>query len=367
MKIIELITFLAPGGAERFVVDLSNQLAKNHDTYLITLLDDKKDQETRNFYRQDISDRVKYINLGLPNGRKLSSQWKVYTALRKIKPDVIHIHMIPTLKYSALASALFAITKNIYFSIHSDLHNGYDKGIIKKFCNTFGRLNRFKLSCLSNKNFQDFTAFYPHTTIKCIENGRAPIEPSRLFNTVKKEFQDIRSKHQTKVLLHIARCHPQKNQKLLIEAVNKLVSIGHNIDLIIIGAGYDSLEGEKLKKIACNRVHFIGTRHNASDYMLNADLFCLSSDFEGLPITLLEANLAGIPAVSTPVCGAVDIIQDGINGYLSPSHSLNDYTDTLVKALNDYENIKTNALRLKENSPYTIENCANKYIEYFKE
>lgn len=56
--------------------------------------------------------------------------------------------------------------------------------------------------------------------------------------------------------------------------------------------------------------------------MLNADIFCLSSNFEGMPITLLEASLAGLPAVSTPVCGAVDLIKDGVNGFLSKSHSL---------------------------------------------
>lgn len=49
MKIVELITFLAGGGAERFVVDLSNQLAKENETYLVTILDDKKETEVRNF------------------------------------------------------------------------------------------------------------------------------------------------------------------------------------------------------------------------------------------------------------------------------------------------------------------------------
>ena len=64
MKIVELITFLAGGGAERFVVDLSNQLAKENETYLVTILDDKKETEVRNFFRSEISDSVHYVNLG---------------------------------------------------------------------------------------------------------------------------------------------------------------------------------------------------------------------------------------------------------------------------------------------------------------
>ena len=101
--------------------------------------------------------------------------------------------------------------------------------------------------------------------------------------------------------------------------------------------------------------------------MLNAGIFCLSSNFEGMPITLLEASLAGLPVVSTPVCGAVDLIKDGVNGFLSKSHSLEDYKNALIKAIDNYDSIKENAMSMKDNSPYTIAECARKYVEYFNE
>lgn len=63
MKIVELITFLAGGGAERFVVDLSNQLVKENETYLVTILDDKKETEVRNFFRSEVSDSVHYFQM----------------------------------------------------------------------------------------------------------------------------------------------------------------------------------------------------------------------------------------------------------------------------------------------------------------
>lgn len=86
-----------------------------------------------------------------------------------------------------------------------------------------------------------------------------------------------------------------------------------------------------------------------------------------MPITLLEASLAGLPAVSTPVCGAVDLIKDGVNGFLSKSHSLEDYKNALIKAIDNYDSIKANAMSMKDNSPYTIAECARKYVEYFNE
>lgn len=367
MIIVEIITYLGRGGAERFVVDLSNQLANEHNVCLLTLLDYGKDVQRRDFLRSEISDNIQYVNLGLPKGLKLSSQWKVYRYLRQLNPDVIHIHMIPSLKYSALAVGLLSLTRKVYFSVHSDLHNGYDSGVFKIYCNTLGRFGRFKLSCLSEKNYEDFKSFYPHVPIRCITNGRAPIAATESFDSAKEEMEHLKGNEDTRLLIHVARYHPVKNQKLLVEAINSIVNDGYNVDLVIVGVGFDTPEGMEIVSVACDRIHFIGLKKNVPDYLLNADIFCLSSDFEGMPISLIEASLAGIPAVCTPVCGAVDLIKDGENGFLSKSHSLEDYKEALKKTIDNYDILKANALRMKDNSPYTIEECANKYLKYFNQ
>lgn len=367
MKIVEVITFLGSGGAERFIVDLSNELSKGNEVYLLTVLDDKKDAEIRNFYRFAIDSKVHYINLGLPNGLSYSNQVAVKKAIDEIAPDIVHLHLACTLNYCALATLSLAWKYKIYFTIHSDLHNGYDKGFLKIVCNTLGRLGKFKLACLSNKNYADFKAFYPHTSIRCIVNGRAPIEPTECYNEVAEEMNGYRHAVDSKLFVHIARFHPVKNQSLLVESFNELINEGANVDLVVIGANYDCEDGIKLQEKANERIHFIGAHKNISDYILNADIFCLSSDYEGMPITLLEASLAGAPAVSTPVCGAVDLIQNGVNGYISKDHSLAEYKTALLKAMADFEKLKYNAMKMKDNSPYTIAECAKKYIEYFKE
>ena len=63
MKIIEIIYSLSSGGAERFVVDLSNEfVAKGNDVLLCTLLDDKKNN--RAFYKFELNQKIEYVNLG---------------------------------------------------------------------------------------------------------------------------------------------------------------------------------------------------------------------------------------------------------------------------------------------------------------
>lgn len=367
MKILEIITFLGAGGAERFIVDLSNELSKSNDVYLMTLLDDTKNTKIRNFYRFDITSNVKYLNVGLPNGLSIHSQIAVLKAIHKVNPDIIHFHMIPTVKYSALACILLSHKYKIYMTIHNDLHNGYDRGFAKVLFKTLASSGRLKLVCLSSKNFRDFSSYYPKAKIKCITNGRSSITPTIHFETVKAEIKSFRSTADSFLFLHIARFNKQKNQNLLIDAFNTLCQERH-VDLLIIGDGFNSDEGAPLRaKADTDHIHFLGIRKNISDYILNADIFCLSSDYEGMPITLLEASLAGVPAVCTPVCGAVDIIKNGVNGFLSKSHNLEDYKEALKKAIDNYGTIKANAMKMKENNPYTIGECARKYMDFFKE
>lgn len=65
MKILQITFGLNPGGAERFVVDLSNELVKKHEVILLTLMDDQLEPEKAQFYRFDLNKRVQYKNLGI--------------------------------------------------------------------------------------------------------------------------------------------------------------------------------------------------------------------------------------------------------------------------------------------------------------
>jgi glycosyltransferase involved in cell wall biosynthesis len=169
----------------------------------------------------------------------------------------------------------------------------------------------------------------------------------------------------SRIYLHVARCSPVKNQTLLVEAFGKFVEKGYHADLIIIGVNYETELGKSIQAKAVNHVHFIGTRKNVGDYMLNADVFCLSSDFEGMPITLLEASLVGVPMVSTAVCGAVDIIENKVNGVLSEGHTVGEYLDALEYSYHHLCELRQHSLKMKDNSAYTIENCARKYMDFF--
>ena len=67
-----------------------------------------------------------------------------------------------------------------------------------------------------------------------------------------------------------------------------------------------------------SKIEFVGFKTQLKNYYLNADVFILSSNWEGLPITLLDAMNFGLPMIATNVGGCSDVISHGYNGFLVP-------------------------------------------------
>ena len=365
MKILEIVFDLRSGGAERFAVDLSNELSKSHDVTLMAIKDDSVEPEQALFYKFDLSDRVTYKNLGLHKGYSPRMVLRVFKAIKEEKADVAHLHGHGMPLYCIMAIFLLNRKTKFYQTIHNDINNGYTSFFYRFLIKTFGYRNKMGFVALSAKNYRDMMEFYPKIKGACITNGRAPFAPTKQFEEVKSEISMYRGNPDSLIYIHLARCNHVKNQAMLVEAFNRFVETGHEADLVIIGDGFNSELGKTIKSKAGDRIHFIGTRKNVGDYLLNADVFCLSSNFEGMPITILEACLAGLPIVSTPVCGSIDVVENGNNGVLSKDFSPEEYIVALDYSCSHLQELKAGAIKIKENNPYTIAKCAEKYLEFF--
>ena len=365
MKILEVVFNLRPGGAERFAVDLSNELSKANEVTLMALKDDSVEPERDLFYASELTDRVTYKSVGIGKGYSVHTVVKIHKAIKKEKADIVHLHGDKMPHYCILAIFLLHRKMKFYQTIHSDIHNGYDSLFYRFLVKTVGYQQRMGFIALSETNYRDMIDVYPKIKGACIPNGRAPIVPTDRFDETREEMTSYKSAADSRIYLHVARCNLVKNQRLLVEAFGKLTEKGYHADLIIIGPGFENKLGESIRAKAGTHVHFIGTRKNVGDYMLHADAFCLSSDFEGLPITILEASLVGLPIVSTPVCGAVDIIENKVNGVLSEGHTVGQYLDALEYSYQHLCELRQNSLKMKDDSAYTIENCAKKYMDFF--
>ncbi|MCD7716795.1 MAG: glycosyltransferase [Lachnospiraceae bacterium] len=147
------------------------------------------------------------------------------------------------------------------------------------------------------------------------------------------EFPDNLSDKKNKTIVTVGRLHPQKNQQLLIKAFYEVYKKYPEYRLEIYGEGESRKELETLINRLNMQEHIflMGVKPNVLEYVNRAEIFVLSSNYEGMPNSLIEALALGIPCVSTncPCGGPRELIHDHVNGSLVP---VNDKT-MLVAAL----------------------------------
>ena len=140
-------------------------------------------------------------------------------------------------------------------------------------------------------------------------------------------------------IVSVGRLSPQKNHKLLIEAFSRIAPVFPSCRLEIYGEG--PLKDELLVFVRSlnldGKVLFPGTFKDVLDRIWSASLFVLSSDYEGMPNTLLEALSLGLPCISTdcPCGGPREIINNGENGILVPVGDVSSLSEAMLRVLSD--------------------------------
>lgn len=140
--------------------------------------------------------------------------------------------------------------------------------------------------------------------------------------------------------LNIGRYVPQKGQKYLIRAMERVVTELPGAHAVIVGHGplQDELEALVAERGLEDSITLTGRVPEVYGYYAAADMFVFSSLFEGLPVTGLEAMAAELPIVGTRVAGIKEIVDDGETGYLVPPESPKFLAETMVRmASSEYE------------------------------
>lgn len=154
-----------------------------------------------------------------------------------------------------------------------------------------------------------------------------------IFNSVKPDFFNITRKPLKGEIISLGRLTPQKNQIMLINAVNELHKKYPDLKLKIYGEGPLRKNFEDVIKNlnAQDFIKLTGRTNDVPKALETAEIFILTSDFEGMPNALMEAMAAGLPCISTdcPCGGAKALINNFENGILIP---VGDY-QALIKSI----------------------------------
>ena len=335
MKILYCITSSSWGGAQLHVLELcADQLARGNEVTFIVgnkgpLLDKVKQLKG-----------VKVILLpSLVREISPTNDIKAIVELRKIikseSPDIVHLHSSKAGVIGRVSSIGLRKKIKVIFTVHGWAFTDGVSSRLKK--------SLYRIIEKSVRHFTDLficVSYYDEkigkrdkvldstSNVKVIHNG----------STTPSEQSINYSVHMPLRLVMIARFSPQKDQETLINAVTKLPKDSYK--LTFVGDG-ETLQTNKelVSKYGLNHnIKFAGFKDDISDELINNDVYILSTHYEGLPISIIEAMSYGLPILATNVGGNSEMLENNINGFLFTSKD--ELAEKLNYLINNPETVK---------------------------
>ena len=287
MKIAFYINILANGGAERVVATLANALSQDNEVIVITSFPcDREYFLDKNVRRINIEQQEKKDNFIFRNIRRIRGLRQI---LKENKPDSL-VSFMGEPNFRSIV-ACFGLKIKTVISVRNDPAKEYDSLLFRFLAKTL-----FCLADYAVFQTEDAQHWFP----KSIQNKSCVI-----LNPVANVFFDTCYDGERHNIVTTGRLVPQKNHKLLIKAFARIADKIED-NLYIYGEGFLRAELERLisELKMEKRIFLPGAVKNVPETIKTAKLFVLSSDFEGMPNSLMEAMALGIPCVSTDCpCG----------------------------------------------------------------
>lgn len=351
-KVAVCLPHFGNGGAESMV------------SQLVSALDQKKIEAKvfcvfGNAHGNALEERVQkagieivYLKKGVGFSPKaVLNMWK---QLRAFKPDVVHTHLSACV-YCA-PWVLFHKAKMVH-TIHNIPQKEGNK-VRRTLMRFMYKIKKAVPVAISDTNHD----------LVCAEYHLKPEAVQTIYNPVQCEkFYRSDTHGETVELITVGRLSAQKNQKLLIDAFGTVAQKREDVRLTIVGKGEleQQLKAQAQTLGLAAKIRFTGVVENPQDYLATADIFVLSSNYEGLPLAVLEAMAAGLPIVSTDVGGVKDIVTD--NGLLAPPNDQGALSQALLRLIEDpnlREQFGQKSLEYAQN--YALPVIAQKYMELYR-
>ena len=301
MKILQILTELGPGGAERVVLDLTEQLlARGHEVSLIAL---KSPPENRTVVDRFLALGVEPLFLGMDRAFQLGRLFALRRAIRRIAPDLCHSHLMHPNLCSRLALSGLGIP--LVNSIHiSERRSG--QGIFFVLDRlTFPLCSACTAVSEASARFHEKKLGLKAGTIRVVYNGVDPVprpEPEELEMLRRKWGVE----NCARIIGSVGRFDWQKGYDFLLSMLPELsarIPSGETWGIVLVG---DGGEREKLKRLASAvpanlRVVLPGFMPEAAKAGWLFDVFVMPSRYEGYGLALAEAMSTGVPVVVNPV------------------------------------------------------------------
>lgn len=322
------------GGVFTYIVDLANELVKEYDMYIAYAVRRQTPDKYKDYFDKRINlIEVKNFSRSINPIKDLKAFFEIKSIARRINPDIIHLH-------SSKAGALGRIAFNghktpLFYTPHGysflmQNHSALKRLVYKTVEMVCSKRNCTTISCSEGEHKE---------TLKLTKNAAYVNNGINIGELQKLINQAGPVDDHPFTVFTLGRICYQKDPGLF----NKIAEALPDIKFLWIG------DGDLRKELTAPNIEITGwvERKEALRYSLHGDVFLLTSLWEGLPISLLEAMYMKKPCVVSNVIGNRDVIHNGDNGFVCSNiedfvaaiRSTGDHHDYIDKAYADIFNL----------------------------
>ena len=364
MKVLHISGATSWGGNEQQILDLIPELTELDIENTVFGVGNSL------LHKECLSHNINFISSKKNKLNKFVNYRYLKTIVKEIKPDLIHLHTSDSLTVFTISDLLFGLKTKAVFSKKG---MGSSSSILSKF--KYNYKNIGTIICVSEAVKKSFSSIVIKKNISKLTVVYDGINLNRANSESKLDIRKEFNIDKDKIIIgNIANHVKAKDLLTLVKAINHLVNhLGvNNIRLIQIGKFSDKFTPDIQNLIAELKLEKYFTlanfNANALDFLAQFDLFAMSSEREGLPLTIYEAFLKKVPVVSTKAGGIPEALIDDYNGYLCD--------------IKDFESLAVNIKRLIENKEkqkefvdrsyqfffdkFTAEKCANNTLKVYQ-
>lgn len=349
----------APGGAEMLVRNLSAAFIRQGHVSRILFMSDaagvgNPPEFERDFLAGLSADGVSHETMAPGAFRGLLAGARALRrAVEKFAPDVLHIHLARGLMCRSLSRVRLP---TVY--THHNVVTNFSPWLFRLFDRSVDRYVAIGAACRA------LLERHVRRPIVSIPNGVpatfAAGEPRR-------------SLPRDPLILGVGNLNPQKDYATLIAAaalaLPRFIAQGREARFAIAGDGAERphLEAQIAALGLAGEIELLGARPDVAALMAEAALLANSSAFEGLPITLIEGAMSGLPTVATNVGGNGEVVADGVSGLLVPPSRPDALADALVELLADEPRyLSFSRAALAQGRRFTLDACVESHLDLYR-
>lgn len=326
MKIMYCITSASWGGAQLNVLELcQNQISRGNSVIFVVGNEGPLLNKVRNI------DGVKVILMKSLHREvnfcyDIRAIFELRMLLKKERPDILHLHSSKAGTLGRVAA--IGLPVKTVFTVHGW---AFTEGIGSRKKQVIFRLIERTMEpftdlfiCVSKFDYE--IGLNKH--VLKARNKKAIVVHNGAPQSVSITPEDKKIHNPLRFVM-TARFSEQKDQETLIKALNDNKMF--DFEMVFVGDGSTFQKNMKLCEDLglVDKIKFVGFKNDVTNYLRRSDVYVLSTLYEGLPISIIEAMSYGLPVIASEVGGNAELVKNGYNGFLVKRKDYKDLAEKL--------------------------------------